>query len=329
MKALLLVILVLGALSGNAAPDPGGGGGTVGNGGDVVVCPALNTVLLLDIYEADKLRGFKLSLGSSELTVKQKIQIAIARLKRLDPVRASTVDYNANTFFKEAKFISGIALRDVEDSLEPFLPAGCHKEQIAIQNAKVVPEDPFYVVNAELWEKLDNDNQAALVIHEAIFRAARGTWSSSLVRLLNSAAFSDRFDNLPVGAYYKFMSGTELASTVKAVYAGNDVWYYQLEEQWNFRHFFSLPRFENSADIGVTWERACGFTWGKPITPADLPVMKDLVQNNYGTPETVPVWVQTGEANAQPFWLSLLAPVQSVLQEAKYQVWCKGAKFPY
>ena len=71
-------------------------GGTVGNGGDVVVCPS--SVELLDVYEARTLRGFGLDLGSTSLTVDQKIALAVTKIFSVDPYRAIILKASAEKF---------------------------------------------------------------------------------------------------------------------------------------------------------------------------------------------------------------------------------------
>jgi hypothetical protein len=78
------------------------------------------------------------------------------------------------------------------------LPKNCELKQIAIQIRNPDLFDKRYVINQDLWNSLDTDNQAALVLHEIIYRMAieQGASDSVGARLINSLIFSDTVSNL-------------------------------------------------------------------------------------------------------------------------------------
>lgn len=61
---------------------------------------------------------------------------------------------------------------DIQDSLVRVFPRGCKIEQIAIQKEPAFPEDKRFTVSKDLWDLLDEDNKAGLVLHEIIYREA-------------------------------------------------------------------------------------------------------------------------------------------------------------
>ena len=60
----------------------------VGNGGEVIACRDLSgklvSIELLDIFEARILRGQKMDLGGSQLSLNEKVEIALSRIARRD-----------------------------------------------------------------------------------------------------------------------------------------------------------------------------------------------------------------------------------------------------
>src|SRR6185369_15008016 len=75
------------------------GSGSVGNGGDVVICPAaagldVPPARLLDYVEGE-FRGETVDLGSPTLSIREKVELAIERLERIDPWPAREIRYRA------------------------------------------------------------------------------------------------------------------------------------------------------------------------------------------------------------------------------------------
>lgn len=176
------------------------GGHAVGNGGDAVVCPGdkgRSQVEFFDLYEGRSLAEQlpKLDAASS---LEGKLEIAIQRLERLSPLRAALYRAQARSFFTETRFLRGQTLVDVPDSFEVALPTGCHLEQLAIQREPLSVGDPRYVVNGDLWDLLDVDSRAALVLHEIIYREAVTYYhlDSKRVRYFNRLLLSDGLTGL-------------------------------------------------------------------------------------------------------------------------------------
>jgi hypothetical protein len=112
----------------------------------------------------------------------------------------------------EAKFLAGVKLTDIPDSQHIAIPAHCTVEQVAIQKLPAFPEDKFFTVNKDLWDRMDTANQAGLILHETIYRRflklrKPGTTLSSSVaaRYLTGYACSDRFAKMTLPEYFKLM----------------------------------------------------------------------------------------------------------------------------
>jgi hypothetical protein len=171
------------------------GGGEVGNGGDVFQCQNSKNVLV-DVYEAQAQRGITLDLGGPRLDLFSKIDLAIKRLERLSAARAKVYHDQAHNFFNEAALIPGAQLTPVPDVYNWVTPNGCVLKQIAIQHAPEFPQDKRYLVSKDLWDTLDDDSKAALILHEVIYREgiSLGFTNSIAVRYFNSLLFSHQLD---------------------------------------------------------------------------------------------------------------------------------------
>jgi hypothetical protein len=310
-------------------------GGTVGNGGDVAVCPG--SVELLDTYEARTLRGFGLDLGNPSLSVDQKIALAVTKIFSVDPYRAIILKASAEKFMNETKFLRGIALRDIDDSDEVFLPAGCERRQIAIQNTRVVWDDPFYVVDQDLWDRLDNDNKAALILHEVIFRASRAKWPSPTVRFLNSVAFSTLLRGKTKADYYQYVYSTPLMSTVNAGIGSDGRWYFQIPDiAIPFDQFMTGLNWERQTAHG-SWDFSCRTKMSaKPITSQDLPEVFHVMMDQFGWGEINLEEQRTrsvfaiGNKSAVELYDVDMGGSQLLNRDSKAQgeVWCVSDHFP-
>jgi len=146
-------------------------GGHDGNGGDAIVCTQGNTKTaeLLDFYEARVMRGIQIDLGSENLSVQDKVDWALSRLRRLDTKRAERYAKRIATFKDDAQFLSGYELPDISDSAQVFLPANCKIEQLVVQRLNPPKGEKQFLVNEEIWNLLNNTNKAGILLHEAIY----------------------------------------------------------------------------------------------------------------------------------------------------------------
>ena len=172
-----------------AAINPAGGG----NGGDVVVCP--DRTQLLDYYEAE-LFNYKLETypGNSEW---EKAANILKKIEKLNPTRYRLYSEGLQNFQQEIIYSIAGNLEDIPDQGDIPLPRNCELKQIIIQAPNRTPETYFswskiqpnrYLIDKNLWEKLDLDHRAGLIIHELILREATNLLKhddSRMVRKLN------------------------------------------------------------------------------------------------------------------------------------------------
>lgn len=178
----------------------------VGNGGDAIVCPGKQNKLL-DFYEAELRWKLKVDLGSSSLTVMEKVQLAIGRLEKHDPYRFAELKKLASTFEKEAAFWEDIELVDVPDSNHIGISADCQLKQLAIQKAPNFLHDSYYIINQDIYKNLSNDHQAGLILHELIYRTfiPYGVQESTLVRYFNAIISSNELSKISQLDYLKIL----------------------------------------------------------------------------------------------------------------------------
>lgn len=202
MKTTTLTIL--GAILLWTSICPAGNEG--GHGGHTVVCRdaggKVTPILLLDFYEAEQLWDIHHDLGPAG-DYQSKVQLALERLKRLDPVRSAQYSKWADSFSSEAKWIKGATLVDIPDSKHLFFAKGCKVEQTINQSEPRFAEDHRYLIDAELWDLLDEDGKAGLILHEVIYREgiASGQTDSRGARYLNVQITSSEFESFTQKEY--------------------------------------------------------------------------------------------------------------------------------
>lgn len=193
-----------------------GGGRTVGNGGDVLKCLSSNkdTYQILDWYEGENIRNLNLDIGSDNLNVDQKLQIALTRLSRLSPARALRYQAHIKTFMSEIKWMPEGSLQDVKDSDEVAFPSNCKILQIANQSIPILSTDKRYLIDEYLWSKLDSNQKAALLLHEVILREAVeiGHLNSVSARYLNSLILSTEIEQLPIEEFTEILKKLDFTS---------------------------------------------------------------------------------------------------------------------
>ncbi|UXR64548.1 hypothetical protein EZJ49_15875 [Bdellovibrio bacteriovorus] len=168
MKCLVTFILLLSGFNSWA-----GGEGVFdrGNGGDVVICNSEEgpRYQLLDMYEL-KQRGFSLwSYATMETSASELLNQVLNRLSRRHPQFVRELRYELFLFTSEVKFISG-RLPNVQDEGHYVLEEGCYLEQLAVQWTEKSSFGRRYDISLDLWDKLDAKNQAALILHELVYR---------------------------------------------------------------------------------------------------------------------------------------------------------------
>lgn len=160
-------------------------------GGKGVVCRdphgKVTSVELLDLWEARIL--YKRSITKSTLPVAAQVDAAIDRLKYSVDIGGAImndVKYTAPQYFvklvskrahqftqnsSNVQYMTGVTLTLSDDSYELARPTDCGIEQIITYVDSI--ESPQIVVNKTLFDKMDSENQSALIVHESFYSMMR------------------------------------------------------------------------------------------------------------------------------------------------------------
>tara|TARA_B110001454_G_scaffold124375_1_gene116072 strand:- start:49522 stop:50529 length:1008 start_codon:yes stop_codon:yes gene_type:complete len=179
---ILSLILVLGALSkANAAS-----GAISGGGGTGVVCRdklgAITSAKTLDLYEGTVL--YNLPIQYSSDSVDDQVRKA---LDVMPPQTRGLVEAYAYGVSQNMQIVRGVTLQPINDALIVAVPSGCKAEQIANYFS-----DKHILINGDIWDALAKTDQAALMLHEAVYRVARmlGATNSQRSRHVVASLFS-------------------------------------------------------------------------------------------------------------------------------------------
>lgn len=191
----------------------------VGAGGSGVLCNSKSAMPeyfeALDVYEARK-RNMPPNLGSENVNVTDKIEIGLSRLTRLSPLREARYRTRAQFILSKAQFFREGYLPHIADEDPQDLGKGCRLVQIATRRKPIFENDPEFLIDGKLWDRLSNDNKAALILHEIIYEEASkefGHRSSRMSRAFNSLIFSGSIENLSTLQFFNFLDKIEFTFT--------------------------------------------------------------------------------------------------------------------
>ena len=169
--------------TGGGSPVPQGELGTMdGGGGSAVVCRSadstLKSVQVLDLFEAGILAEGPIppSLGTLNEEWQKAVTHFASRSSSEGEISPRQVDLDSLNIFwvkfnQRIKLVdSGLRLKSIDDAKPLFtLPAGCSMEQVI--NYQDVGD--FILIQKDLWNLMSPRDQAALVMHEYIYKFYR------------------------------------------------------------------------------------------------------------------------------------------------------------
>jgi hypothetical protein len=103
-------------------------------------------------------------------------------------VRWAWTDQDVRLAKRVMRVVPGVGLKKIMDYDSPFIPKNCKVEQLAVYQDKT----ERLLVAGEIWEKMDNVNRAALLVHEGVYKGHRraGATNSDRARWMVGLAFS-------------------------------------------------------------------------------------------------------------------------------------------
>ena len=181
MNSLFFAILIF-TVSGYAAQERGGG--------NAVVCKnqngAIKSVEFLDLYEARTV--LKLQIPPSNLSVLKQATDAATKIGAGNAISSNSLIQKINDINSILNILpKGAGLIPIPDSDGIVLPKECGIVQIARYESNETIN-----IDGDLWEKLDSQNRAALLTHEALYWWMRlyGETTSKLTRNAIGVAFA-------------------------------------------------------------------------------------------------------------------------------------------
>ncbi len=231
-----------------------GSEGNVGNGGLVVVCPG-KKIELLDYFEGKIINpNYKQDLGKSSLNYSQKMEYVLSRFAQYDPTRAEAYSEQGNklTNPENSSFLKNISIRYTEDAIisnDKVKKAlqDCELRTVVMQKSKRLPGEKPFLIDQDMWNALDSENKAGLVLHEVIYHEALalGQKTSDSARDLNfliSTTELAPYNIKVLTEYYKHMIVLGFISTpiktLEATMRRSDVIYCPSEQKAQFLDFF-------------------------------------------------------------------------------------------
>jgi hypothetical protein len=188
MKNLFILGMVL--LSATAFA-----GNEKGNGGGVHYCANQKSLELYDVYEAQARFGY--AIKESSLAVDVQVRNAVEKIKKNNPYIGKLVQEKVS-YLKNGHMIvrAKVKLTPIGDANILIVDEGCSYKQLA--NWDEVSGN--LIVNKDFYDRMSNTNQAALYIHETLYKVGRdlnlitkeadGTSTSDEIRRMVGEIFS-------------------------------------------------------------------------------------------------------------------------------------------
>ncbi|UXR65881.1 hypothetical protein EZJ49_06420 [Bdellovibrio bacteriovorus] len=214
MKLLSLILVFASTLS--AACAEANNWYDRGNAGFVLACAGKKPVVL-DLHENSTRQLGKIQF-SSATTVTAKALDIISRLDSYDGGRAAQYKSWALSFFNEAQWIHDAAFNQTPDLGMVIIPNDCRLEQVIFQRNPSVLNKTRYMIDENLWSQLDSDNQAALIVHEIIYREFMNSVTKELaserIRIFNLVAHTNALQGLTLPEYIALLQELHFTSYI-------------------------------------------------------------------------------------------------------------------
>ncbi|WP_413288834.1 hypothetical protein [Bdellovibrio sp. HCB337] len=185
-------------------------GDTKSNGGDVVACTNNRGNInyeLFDLYEGRRLYGYEPRYSVAWDKPIELVQEVIQNLRKYDPIRADLYQRFADSLYAEVRYVF-YPLYDIRDEGVRWVPQNCNLEQVVWQLRTPDADGKKYYFNRTIFNKLDPQTQAALYIHEFVYREGLQAdpfkfQTSVSVRYFTAFLFSAKFMDSTLEEYQK------------------------------------------------------------------------------------------------------------------------------
>lgn len=198
-------------------------GNEVGNGGDAIVCydttRRIINVEFLDLFENRILHDWSPAFEGKPI---DQVNQALQALNTFSPEAVADIKKELEAWPSRVRFLNGQELVDIRDGgLLVKLPLLCEIEQIVIQVPPVMPWDPIYYVDADLWnhQTFSEYDKASLILHEVIYRILirHGHKNSNSVRYLNTLLHANKMVQFTQENFEILVKGLNLTKWLEAL----------------------------------------------------------------------------------------------------------------
>lgn len=255
--AVLILLSVASAHAGNDWFEKG-------NGGFALVCG--DKAQSYDLFEGSQ----KLTLDREHLTtVEDRLEYLITKLVRLNPRRAELYRIWASQFKADSEFKTGGEFNPIPDVGFGYIPNGCKLRPVIFQRDPSLLNSHRYTIDSEIWNKLAIEDQAALILHELIYRELATPpnyqMTSESSRSLNAWINSNEFNSVSIHDYLLMLQNLNVINAqvdnfdifLKVKNPVNDYWE-------------DLPlKFDDNGYIMLITLAATGFSWGHLLITPD------------------------------------------------------------
>ncbi len=187
VNKMIILSMLLMALSAMTHADE------VGNGGGAFVCRdsqgKIESAELVDLFEGRREPYFLNISTTNDSSMESQMNAAVEKIKLHAPDLSPKFKEALNYTLQRKRFIeSNEELLEFRDDLQVIGKKGCPREQLANFTPLGV-----VLVDAEIYNAMDNTNKAALWVHEAIYKVLRGEGDtdSRKASLMTAIVFSD------------------------------------------------------------------------------------------------------------------------------------------
>ncbi|WP_374027373.1 hypothetical protein ACES2J_11950 [Bdellovibrio bacteriovorus] len=187
-----LFILIL------ALPYQSFAGDEICNGGDVIVCPR-KTPRLLDLYERDVIYSYGAHPQEAMWSAFKPLHIKDTVAELIEPIKTTAPALHTclssyidnESFWEQIRYLPGHEMYNVKDEVSYVVPVGCEKKQVALQFRTPLHKAPRYLINHDIWTRMNSFQQAGLIVHEILlFNALQSPhWKGNTPAVRQATAF--------------------------------------------------------------------------------------------------------------------------------------------
>lgn len=196
-----------------------GNGHVIGNGGSTLKCGRNGQInyLAYDLFEGAWVWSLNPVFSKKESYLEKAFDI-VQRFLPLNPTRQNLYTSWITEFPTKIKFLPmGTHLEPIPDTSISIIPEDCELTQAVAQIKESAPKEVSYIIDHEIWNALDENNKAALVLHEIIYREAllpeNSHDNSVAIRNFNQTLHAGQFKDMTLRNYINFIVEHEFYKT--------------------------------------------------------------------------------------------------------------------